>query len=102
MELVYGRVVTMAPVGELHGDHAGNIYAGLREFVRRHRLGVIGVEIGFRLARDPDLVRAPDVSYTAAGILDPSRDRARFVEGPPTLAVEVVSRATWTRSSARR
>lgn len=91
MELVHGRVVTLAPVGDEHGERAGDVYTPLREFARDHELGIVRFEVGFRLRRDPDLVRAPDVSFTETSALDPDRDRSRYIEGPPTLAVEVVS-----------
>lgn len=91
MELVYGEVRTMAPVGGEHGATALDIGAELRDFAREHQLGIVGVEIGFRLQSNPDLVLAPDVSFVNSTHLPGGRFDASFVEGPPTLAVEVVS-----------
>jgi Uma2 family endonuclease len=51
---------------------------------------VTGAETGFRIARDPDTVRAPDVAFVCAQRL-PSRRPRGYFEGPPDLAVEVVS-----------
>ena len=91
MELVKGRICMAPPVGEEHGQRALDIGAELRRFSKTHRLGTVLVETGFRLSRDPDTVRAPDVAFVAESRLDPARDRTRYLEGPPDLAVEVVS-----------
>jgi Uma2 family endonuclease len=88
-ELVHGRVVTMVPVGGTHGQTAGRIFSALDSFVRQHSLGGVAVETGFRLAADH--VRAPDVSFTARERLPGGRLPVGFVDGPPTLAVEVTS-----------
>lgn len=91
MELVHGRVVCMPPVGEEHGRRALRLGRRLAEFVESHALGEVNVETGFLLKRAPDLLRAPDVSFVANDMLDPGRDPSRYIVGPPTLAVEVVS-----------
>jgi Uma2 family endonuclease len=59
-------------------------------FVAERKLGVVGTKWGFILFRDPDVVRAPDIVFVAAGRLGPKGDEG-FFEGPPDLAVEVVS-----------
>jgi Uma2 family endonuclease len=90
-ELVNGEIVRMAPAGEEHGELAGSTYGLLFQFVRRHKLGkVYAAETGFVLSRNPDTVRAPDVAFVSAGRLK-SKPGAAFFEGPPDLAVEVVS-----------
>jgi Uma2 family endonuclease len=91
MELVRGEVVTMAPVGGEHGSVASELVGKLRLFCREHDLGQAAVEVGYRLQREPDLVRAPDVSFLEAARLEEGRFPRSFVDGPPTLAVEVVS-----------
>jgi Uma2 family endonuclease len=91
MELVDGKVVTMPPPGEEHGDLSAAVYDLLRAFVAAHGLGKVNFEVGFQLREHPDRVRAPDVAFTATARLDPARDRTRYVKGAPTLAVEVVS-----------
>jgi Uma2 family endonuclease len=91
MELVDGKVVCMPPVGDDHGDRASRIHVALWLFVDQQGLGAVRIEAGFRLKHGPDLVRAPDVSFVARERLDPQRDRSRYFEGPPTLAVEVMS-----------
>jgi Uma2 family endonuclease len=91
MELVRGKVVTMPPVGEGHGRLAVRVSVLLERFADENALGPVLVEAGFLIARDPDLVRAPDVSFVAAHRLERDRDRSRYIDGPPTLAVEIVS-----------
>lgn len=92
MELVDGVVRVMSPVGLEHGEVAGLIYDALRDFARKHRLGRVTHETGFRLRRRPDRVLAPDVSVLFEARRPRTRERREsFVEGPPDLAVEVVS-----------
>ena len=91
MELVRGEVVCMSPVGYQHGEVAGAVSAALRPFARKHRLGGVGVEVGFRVAGSPDTVLAPDAHFLARERVPTGSDASRFVEGAPTLAVEVVS-----------
>jgi Uma2 family endonuclease len=79
----------MTPVGEQHGRRAIRLGGALDEFVEAHDLGYVGVEIGFRVRRDPDTVLAPDVVFVAQ---DPGRpETSTFIDGPPTLAVEIMS-----------
>jgi Uma2 family endonuclease len=62
----------------------------LETFVDEHRLGEVFGEAGFVLARNPDTVRGPDLSFVdrqrLVGI-----DYARFFEGAPDLAIEILS-----------
>jgi Uma2 family endonuclease len=89
LELVDGKVVCMPPVGEQHGRRAVRLSTALHGFVDAQGLGYVGVEIGFRLSRQPDTLVAPDVVFFAA---DPSRpEQASFVDASPTLAVEIMS-----------
>jgi Uma2 family endonuclease len=53
-------------------------------------LGEIFGEAGFVLARDPDTVRGPDLSFVRAERLI-GFDDSHFFEGAPDLAVEVLS-----------
>jgi Uma2 family endonuclease len=62
----------------------------LEAFVAEHRLGEVFGEAGFVLARDPDTVRGPDLSFVRAARLV-NLDDSRFFEGAPDLAVEILS-----------
>jgi len=90
-ELVRGEVVSMAPPGGEHGELAIRLGSALYTHVRAHRLGAVATETGYILFRDPDTVRAPDVSFVVAERVPRGRLPRGFVEGSPDLAVEVVS-----------
>lgn len=91
-ELVAGKLTHMPPTGFLHGTVAGNFSRLLGEYTTKHDLGVICVaETGFRLQRDPDTVRAPDVGFVSKERILAQGKPEKFWEGAPDLAVEVVS-----------
>jgi len=91
-ELVRGRLVEMAPASWGHGDVALTIGSILHVFVRENNLGrTYTAETGFTLSHDPDTVRAPDVAFVARERIPITADRSGFFEGPPDLAVEVLS-----------
>src|SRR5919202_3905652 len=70
VELVRGRLVVREPPGTRHGVIAAKLGYFLSDFVHRHGLGIIAAQdTGFKIARDPDTVRAPDVAFVG-------RDRA--------------------------
>lgn len=90
-ELVEGRLVVSEPPGWTHGRLAVRISARLHAFVEARGLGEVVSESGYVLARRPDTVRGPDVSFVRTDRL-PAPDVAhRFYEGAPDLAVEIVS-----------
>lgn len=90
-ELVQGEIREMTPAGRKHGRIAINVSTPLDQHVRANALGeVYAAETGFRLSRDPDTVRAPDVSFVRRVRLG-GGDEAAFFEGAPDLAVEVTS-----------
>ena len=65
--------------------------ARLETWARSGPGGVVGVESGFVLLRDPDTVRGPDVFYVQAGRVPEGGIPEAFWEIAPDLAVEVVS-----------
>lgn len=91
-DLIRGKLVEMAPAGFDHGDIALAIGGELRTFARRTGLGrAAGAETGFILARDPDVLLAPDASFVLTDRLPPRHERKQFLELAPDLAVEVMS-----------
>ena len=81
----------MSPAGYEHGVIVGNIHTYLATFVRQQSLGIVtAAETGFVVGRDPDTVRAPDVGFIRANRVPRVRTQGYF-QGPPDLAVEVVS-----------
>lgn len=90
-ELIEGEVVSMPSVGYVHGRTALNIGARLKAHVDAHELGAVCTDVGFILRRDPDVVRAPDVSFIAAERLEAASHAPGFVPGAPDLAIAVLS-----------
>ncbi|MBM3477299.1 MAG: Uma2 family endonuclease [Armatimonadetes bacterium] len=91
-ELVRGEVIEMTPSAAESGRIGSRIAIRLGAFVEAHELGITYIpEAGFRLARDPDTVRVPDVAFVTkrrAGLHPPVEG---CFPGAPDLAVEVLS-----------
>jgi Uma2 family endonuclease len=102
MELVCGEVVTMAPANALHGGLAIRVGLFLLRFVDEHQLGEVMAEAGYILARDPDVVREPDASFLERSRVPEGGLPEKFIEGPPTLAVEVRSPSDRTTEVQRK
>jgi Uma2 family endonuclease len=89
-ELARGVLVQKMPTGDPHGEVVLRIGAALSIYADNYDYGSTRAgEPGYRLDRDPDTVRAPDVAWIASG---------RIPEGTqgypglaPDLAVEVKS-----------
>jgi Uma2 family endonuclease len=91
-ELVRGDLRRMALAGHLHGRIAINITTPLDRHVRAQNLGVVcAAETGFKLASDPDVVRAPDVAFIRRERVEDVGDVEGYWPGAPDLAVEVIS-----------
>ena len=90
-ELINGEVKELMPPGAMHGEIAGAITFLLRSFVRGRNLGRVYVETGYVLQREPTIVRSPDVSFVELSRLENGKSPKDFIEGAPTLAVEIVS-----------
>ena len=91
-ELVRGELRKMAPAGYLHGRIAINITTPLDQHVRAHTLGTVyAAETGFKLASNPDVVRAPDVAFIRLERVEEVGDVEGYWPGAPDLAVEVIS-----------
>jgi Uma2 family endonuclease len=88
-ELVAGELREMSPAGGDHGEVGMRLSWRLAQHVESADLGVTYTsDTGFRLARDPDTVRCPDISFVSKARYVPTRG---VVEGAPDLAVETVS-----------
>lgn len=91
-ELIEGVLITMAPAGGEHGEIALDVGGLLRQHVKANELGrTFGAETGFLLARNPDIVLAPDAAFI-------NRERAitlgrvgGYIPLAPDLVVEVIS-----------
>ena len=91
-ELIAGELKRMSPAGQEHGWIAVNVTAAVHYFVKHNRLGrVYAAETGFTLRKGPDTVLAPDVAFVRQARVEEIGDARGFFNGPPDLAVEVVS-----------
>ena len=89
--LVRGEVEETMPPGARHGTIAIAFAMFLRQWAQEHQAGVIGGESGFILARDPDVVRGPDVYFVRAERVPADGVPEAFWHLAPDLAIEVVS-----------
>jgi len=91
-ELVRGEVIQMSPTGFEHGIISANAASAFHNFVKQRPLGiVVGAETGFILSRNPDTVRGADVAFISSERAARQKSIEKFFDGPPDLAVEVVS-----------
>jgi Uma2 family endonuclease len=91
-ELIRGEPRKMAPAGHQHGRIAINVTTPLDQHVRAHTLGTVyAAETGFKLASNPDVVRAPDVAFIRRERVEEVGDVEGYWPGAPDLAIEVIS-----------
>lgn len=91
-ELIAGRIVHLMPSGDAPTEVAFEIAVHLREYARRMGIGVAYPDgLGYALRAPLPNGRqsfSPDASYYVG---TRPKNRMRFIEGVPTLAVEVRS-----------
>ena len=91
-ELIRGELRKMAPAGHQHGRIAVNVTTPLDQHVRAHNLGTVyAAETGFKLASNPDVVRAPDVAFVRRERVEEVGDVEGYWPGALDLAIEVIS-----------
>ena len=90
-ELVRGELIQMAPPGLVHGRFTLRVARHLADYVEVEGLGAVYAETGFRLAFEPDTVRAPDASFISRERLDEIGETDGYWPGAPDLVVEVIS-----------
>jgi len=89
-ELVAGVIVAEPFPTPRHDRTFRRLLRLLADFVEAHGLGEVFGETGYVLARDPDTVRGPDLSFVSRERLQ-GLDDARFFPEAPDLAVEILS-----------
>ncbi len=97
-ELVKGELrrkreaLTMSPSGFKHGAIIAKLTGALVPHIEANDLGeATGAETGFKLASNPDTVRAPDLAFVRRELIPEGDLTEKFWPGAPDLAVEVVS-----------
>ena len=89
-ELIRGVLVRKMPPGDPHGLAVSRINIALGNYADANDYGATRTgEPGYRLERDPDTVRAPDVAWIAPGRIPEGTQG--YPELAPDLAVEVKS-----------
>jgi Uma2 family endonuclease len=84
-------LIVREPPGAMHGRVAMDLGIALGMYAKQAGAGkVYAAETGFKLAQDPDTVRAPDVAFVARDRLPPA-DLTAYAPLAPDLVVEVVS-----------
>jgi Uma2 family endonuclease len=91
-EIVYGELVELMPMG-IHEILLGyTLTRFLDDFVKEHNWGRAFPDgARFRLARDPDLVRGPDVSFVQEVRIPVDLFEKGYMDIAPDFAVEVIS-----------
>lgn len=91
-ELVRGELRQMPPAGNIHGRIVVRITWRLAQYVEENELGVVyAAETGFKLASNPDTVRAPDTAFVSREQVEAAGHVEGYWPGAPDLAVEVIS-----------
>ena len=100
-ELVRGALIEKMPTGDPHRIAVFRIANALGNYIEANDYGEGGAgEPGYRLERDPDTVRAPDVVWIAPGRI-PAGTQG-YPELAPDLAVEVKSPGNSNREMAAK
>jgi Uma2 family endonuclease len=90
-ELIRGEIIPMTPASPQHGRIETRLASRLDSFVQANGLGeVYSGDVGFQIEQDPDTVRAPDIAFVRWERAAEAPEEG-FFQGPPDLAVEVVS-----------
>lgn len=91
-DLLYGELIRMSPAGGRQGEIAAQWVRALLNHADARQPGrVYTAEASFLLARDPDVVMAPDAAFVRAERLPPPEKRVSFLPLAPDVAVEIVS-----------
>ena len=91
LELIRGHLVVREPPSTRHGAVAARLTVRLGAFVEKERLGLVfAQDTGFKIERDPDTVRGPDVAFVSRERLERIPE-AGYAELAPDLVVEVFS-----------
>ncbi len=91
-ELVGGRIVSLEPPAPEHGAIVFNFAKAIAKYLQQAQdeKGYAGFETGLVVARNPDTVRRPPVSFFVTGERFAELD-SRLTETRPALIVEVAS-----------
>lgn len=90
-ELVRGVLIVREPPSTRHGARANKLGVLVSRFVDDHALGqVFAQDTGFKIARDPDTVRAADVAFVSRDRLSQISETG-YAELAPDWVAEILS-----------
>lgn len=89
-ELVEGIPICFEPPDLVHGNVILNVSKVLADFIQQSGLGYACFDLGLLLARDPDTLRYPAVSYFLDGPRFAESDKT-FTEARPAFVIELAS-----------
>ena len=96
-EIVDGELVIMSPTGFLPNFAAGEIFASLRDYARRTKLGrVVTDNAGFVVNLPHRKSFSPDAAFFVG------QATMKFVDGPPVFAVELRSEDDYGPAAERK
>ena len=100
-ELIRGVLIERMPGGDPHHEALTLTTMAVGNYARSNRYGVVrSGDPGYRLEREPDTVRAPDVAWFAPGRLQ--RGVRGYPEMAPDLAIEIKSPSnSWPEITAK-
>lgn len=91
-ELIRGEMIQLPMADMRHSRLSVEIVGGLWSFVKKWDLGsVTGPETGYTVARNPDVVLAPDGAFVSTGRKPDDGMPDTYFEGAPDLVVEIIS-----------
>jgi Uma2 family endonuclease len=91
LELVRGHLVVREPPSTFHGVVAARLTVRLGAFVEKKKLGLVSAQdTGFKIDRDPDTVRGPDLAFVSRERLERIPE-VGYAELAPDLIVELLS-----------
>lgn len=89
-ELIAGEVVTLDPPDAVHGNVVLNLSKALAEYLGPRQNGYACYELGLVVAREPDTVRCPPISFFTGSELFAEADKT-VTAARPALIVEIPS-----------
>lgn len=88
----------MSPASGKHGRVGFALHWRLGAFLEEHPIGTAYMaETGFILARDPDVLLAPDLAFIRSARVPPDSEQGGFIACAPDVAIEIIS--PWDRAS---
>lgn len=89
-ELIHGELVMSPSASYGHSEVIVHVASRLTEFVRRRKLGRVGIETDVIV--DKNVILRPDINFVAKSQLSIIREH---IYGAPDLAVEITSPSNW-------